>query len=96
MTYDAKFCNKCGAPVPKVCSQCGAVLALGAKFCSACGTAVPSDVWANANICLKCNSLLRPGAKFCMVCGAPREQPKVEVKPENPLTEEARADDGSR
>jgi class 3 adenylate cyclase/tetratricopeptide (TPR) repeat protein len=35
----AKFCQECGAPLPRSCATCGQVLAASAKFCSECGTA---------------------------------------------------------
>ncbi len=56
---DAKFCNHCGAPVPKEeesssipkkpeqkvrkCPVCGAELPPGAKFCTSCGAPVPAQ-----------------------------------------------------
>ena len=34
---DAKFCEKCGAPLVKTCPQCGAQLSADAQFCKDCG-----------------------------------------------------------
>ena len=33
---DARFCEQCGAPLPRVCRACGASLSATAKFCSEC------------------------------------------------------------
>ncbi len=38
LSFDSKFCNKCGAKVISVCPGCGAPLTPGSKFCSQCGT----------------------------------------------------------
>jgi predicted amidophosphoribosyltransferase len=47
ITTEAKFCEKCGAPIlkkvefdPLACSQCGARIKTDAKFCIECGTPV--------------------------------------------------------
>lgn len=40
ITPKGKFCVECGAPLSKVCSNCGAKLPSGAKFCLECGEKV--------------------------------------------------------
>ena len=35
-----RFCEACGAPVPKGCPSCGASIRPGAKFCGQCGGAL--------------------------------------------------------
>ncbi len=37
---DAKYCEKCGSPLPGVCPQCGSPLKPGAAFCKQCGAPV--------------------------------------------------------
>ncbi len=41
----ARFCEQCGAQLPRTCSTCGAELSSTAHFCHACGTnlVAPSD-----------------------------------------------------
>jgi class 3 adenylate cyclase len=34
----ARFCDGCGAPIPRQCPSCGALSRVVAKFCDACGT----------------------------------------------------------
>ena len=34
----SKFCEECGAPVPKVCPACGHANSVRAKFCGECGS----------------------------------------------------------
>jgi class 3 adenylate cyclase len=36
----ARFCEACGAPLPRVCPSCGTELGAGARFCDSCGRAV--------------------------------------------------------
>lgn len=48
------------------CTNCGAMLAVGAKFCANCGTPV-----AQARNCANCGTELAAGAKFCANCGTP-------------------------
>jgi adenylate cyclase len=33
----AKFCDECGAALPRACSKCGTAVRSGAKFCDECG-----------------------------------------------------------
>src|SRR5262245_28416495 len=40
----AKFCNECGAPLPRPCHACGQVNPPQAKFCNECGTSLSGDV----------------------------------------------------
>ena len=40
----AKFCNECGAPLPRPCQACGQVNLPQAKFCNECGTSLSGDV----------------------------------------------------
>ena len=40
----AKFCNECGAPLPRPCQACGQVNPPQAKFCNECGTSLSGDV----------------------------------------------------
>jgi predicted ATPase/class 3 adenylate cyclase len=44
---DAKFCQNCGQPLPRVCPNCGTQNAAAAKFCKNCGSkleaAQPAD-----------------------------------------------------
>jgi len=37
----AKFCDACGAPLPRFCPRCGRPLREGARFCDACGAVAP-------------------------------------------------------
>jgi class 3 adenylate cyclase/tetratricopeptide (TPR) repeat protein len=32
-----RFCERCGAPLPRTCPSCGAPVSVGAAFCGACG-----------------------------------------------------------
>jgi class 3 adenylate cyclase/tetratricopeptide (TPR) repeat protein len=36
-TDNAKFCEKCAAPLPRICVACGGRVSLTAKFCAECG-----------------------------------------------------------
>ncbi|HEX5814298.1 MAG TPA: zinc-ribbon domain-containing protein, partial [Methylomirabilota bacterium] len=36
----ARFCDNCGAPLPRACSSCGTPLRPAAKFCDECGQPV--------------------------------------------------------
>jgi class 3 adenylate cyclase/tetratricopeptide (TPR) repeat protein len=40
----AKFCNECGAPLPRPCHACGQMNPPQAKFCNECGTSLSGDV----------------------------------------------------
>lgn len=40
LSFDSKFCNKCGAKLTSVCPGCGAPVTPESKFCSQCGTAL--------------------------------------------------------
>src|SRR5215470_15821678 len=33
-----KFCEDCGAPLPRTCPNCGAQIRVGKKFCGECGS----------------------------------------------------------
>lgn len=44
----AKFCQECGAPLPRGCAACGSVLPEQAKFCPECGAQVQASVPAAA------------------------------------------------
>src|SRR5262249_47613663 len=39
-TIQAKFCEQCGAPLPRVCAHCGSQVSSTAKFCNQCGRPV--------------------------------------------------------
>ena len=39
----AKFCNECGAPLPRPCHACGQTNPPVAKFCNECGTSLSGD-----------------------------------------------------
>lgn len=39
----AKFCNKCGCPLPQACSSCGVHNRPGAKFCDSCGSSLTAS-----------------------------------------------------
>lgn len=76
-----------------ICPKCGYELPDGAKFCGSCGTNLAALKRTAGNICTNCGSQLKEGAKFCNVCGtkvmsAAQEEPKPEVKPEQPTMEE--------
>jgi hypothetical protein len=36
-SVQAKFCERCGAPLERVCADCGSQVSSTAKFCSQCG-----------------------------------------------------------
>ena len=46
LAADARFCSKCGKPIPRVCT-CGAALAPDAAFCSRCGRRVEDKIPQN-------------------------------------------------
>ena len=39
---NARFCNNCGRPLPRVCANCGTVNPPGARFCNQCGMPLDS------------------------------------------------------
>ena len=39
----AKFCDECGAPLPRCCPGCGAAARAGAKFCDECGRSLTAS-----------------------------------------------------
>lgn len=39
---NARFCNNCGRPLPRVCANCGAENPPGARFCNQCGMPLDS------------------------------------------------------
>jgi ABC-type oligopeptide transport system substrate-binding subunit/class 3 adenylate cyclase len=43
---DAKFCEKCGNALARVCSNCNSPIKPGASFCKECGTPVPQKYLA--------------------------------------------------
>jgi predicted amidophosphoribosyltransferase len=38
-----RFCEHCGAPLPKVCPVCNKVAGINARYCSECGRALGSE-----------------------------------------------------
>lgn len=66
----ARFCSRCGHPLPFLrpqCSSCGAPVRSGARFCARCGQPLPPL----QTQCPSCGASLRPGARFCPRCGRP-------------------------
>lgn len=58
----------------KICSNCGAEVALNGLFCQSCGskmddTIIDDEEQTSGGKCPKCNSDIKAGAAFCEACG---------------------------
>lgn len=87
LNAEAKFCNKCGAPLSPVnsaeyntkkitCFECGRIIPINAKSCPNCGAPVMAskqtqEVSSETITCYECGHTIQAGAKSCPNCGAP-------------------------
>jgi ribosomal protein L40E len=50
-SYDASFCEECGAKLELICPACKASVSPGARFCKKCGTAIgPTKAAASTTV----------------------------------------------
>lgn len=103
---EGKFCNHCGAPIPKEaersvakCNACGAENAAESKFCASCGAqlqrgvvAAPPPQTAPMVRCPQCGMETIAANRFCGNCGASLQaSPQARPQP-SPVTVPATAD----